>query len=88
MQQTHETELKKLTQEMFTLDSQQKDMEKKWRDSQAADRTKAEVIRDMEAKHQAELESYSRSSRLSSRQQVSTSHITLREVRIWSFMCT
>ena len=72
MQQTYQTEQKKLTQEMFTMSSQIKDMEQRLRDSQAADRTKAEVIREIKAEHQAELESYSRSSKLSSRQQVST----------------
>ena len=47
------------------------DMEKKLKDTQAADQTKAALIREMKAKHQAELESYSHSSKLSSRQQVS-----------------
>ena len=65
-----EAEQKKMTHEMFTMDSQIKAMQDKMLDVQAGDRTKGDVIREMEGKHRAELESYSRSARLSSRQQV------------------
>ena len=71
MQQSHNTEQKKSTHEMFAMASQISEMEERLKDSQAADRTKAELLRQMKAEHQAELESYSHSSRLSSRQQVS-----------------
>lgn len=71
MQQSQTTEQKKAAQEMFAMASQISDMEQRLKDSQAADRTKAERIREMKAEHQAELESYSNSSKLSSRQQVS-----------------
>ena len=70
MRQAQEMEQKKTTQEMFTMSCQLSDMEERLRDTQAADRTKAEVIRGMKAEHQAELESLGHSSRLSSRQQV------------------
>ena len=50
--------------------SQISELEEKLKDCQAADRTKAEVIRQMKSEHQAELESFSHSSKLSSRQQV------------------
>ena len=70
MRQAQEMEQKKTTQEMFTMSIQLSDMEERLRDTQAADRTKAEVIRGMKAEHQAELESLGHSSRLSSRQQV------------------
>ena len=52
------------------MDSQIKTMEEKLQNLQAGDRTKTEVIREMEAKHRSELENHSRSSRLSSKQQV------------------
>ena len=54
------------------MSSQISEMEDKLKDSHAADRTKAEVIRQMKA----ELESFSHSSKLSSRQQVSNRLLT------------
>ena len=79
MRQAQESEQKKMAQEMFAKSSQLSDMEERLRDTQAADRTKAEVIREMKAEHHTELESLSHSSRLSSRQQVShpTTHSDL-----------
>ena len=74
MQQSHNTDQKKTTQEMFSMASQISEMEEKLRDSQAADRAKAELIHEMKKKHQAEQESFSHSSKLSSRQQVSLQH--------------
>lgn len=53
------------------MDSKLKEMEEKLRCSQVADRTKAEVIRDIEAQHQEELGRQKHSSVLSSKQQVS-----------------
>lgn len=53
------------------MDSKIKEMEEKLRYSQAADRTKAEVIRDIEAQHQKELGRERHSSGLSSKKQVS-----------------
>lgn len=72
MRQAQEAEQKKVAQEMFAMSSHLTEVEERLRDTQAADRTKAEVIRDMKAEHQAELETLSHSSRLSSRQQVSS----------------
>ena len=55
---------------MFAMDSQLKAMKDKIQNIQAGDRSKEERIRGMEAKHRSELESHSRSSRMSSKQQV------------------
>ena len=83
LMQSYQTEQKKVTQEMSMMTKQIKDMEERFRDSQDADRTKAEVIREMQAQHQAELESYSRSSKLSSRQQVSTKYSSVIEYSLY-----
>ena len=70
MHQVQEVEQKKVAQEMFAMSSKLNNTEERLRDTIAADRTKAEVIREMKAGHQAEMETLSHSSRLSSRQQV------------------
>lgn len=57
--------------------SEVSELEERLKDSQAADRMKAELIRQMKAEHQAELESFSHSSKLSSRQQVIKTAIIL-----------
>ena len=66
----YELEEKKRQQEMFAMDSQLKAMKEKLQNIQAGDRLKEERIREMEAKHRSQLESHSRSSRMSSKQQV------------------
>ena len=66
-------ERKKLTQEMFELESQRKAAEDRMADYIAADRTKSEMIREIESAHRSEIERIQRSARLSSKQQVSAS---------------
>ncbi len=59
-----------MTKTMFELESQRKAAEKKMEDMIAADKTKAETIREGDAQHKAEVERLQRSARSSSRQQV------------------
>jgi chromosome segregation ATPase len=79
MRQAQEAEQKKVAQEMFAMSNNVSDMEVKLRDTQDADRTKDEVIREMKAEHRAELESLSHSSRLSNRQQLEELSASQRE---------
>ena len=64
------SERQKLTQELFEVESRRRQTEEALQNALAADRKKAEDIREMDNQHYAELERLQRAARLSSKQQV------------------
>ena len=77
VEQLHETEKKRLVQEIHVKSSQLKAVKKSLQDVQAADHAKAELIHEMNMKHRTDLEGQSQASRRSSRQQVTVIAIPL-----------
>lgn len=65
-------ERKKLTQELFELEARLRTTEATLQDTVAADRNKADTIREMSNQHRSEVEAIQCAARLSSKQQVGT----------------
>lgn len=75
-----------MTQTVFELESQRKAAEDKMEHLAAADRSKGERIKEIDAQHKAEVERLHRSARTSSRKQVSarSTYIGLHHVFVHS----
>lgn len=69
-------ERKKLTQELFELEARCRATEAALQDAVAADKNKADTIREMSNQHHSEVEAIQRAARLSSKQQVGICSLT------------
>lgn len=69
-------ERKKLTQELFELEARCRATEAALQDAVAADKNKADTIREMSNQHRSEVEAIQRAARLSSKQQVGICSLT------------
>ena len=65
----YDVEKRKLTQQLFEVDTERKEVEARLANTTAADKTKMERIREMEHDHRHEIEKLQRAARMGSRHQ-------------------